>query len=59
MISTDAYSAEGIARLEAEGVTDVIVGFRWPYTVGPDTESLGVKTDALKRFSDDVISKLR
>ncbi|CAB4880980.1 MAG: TIGR03619 family F420-dependent LLM class oxidoreductase [Actinobacteria bacterium] len=59
VISTDAYSAEGIARLEAEGVTDVIVGFRWPYTVGPDTESLGVKTDALKRFSDDVISKVR
>lgn len=59
VISTDAYSAEGIARLEAEGVTDVIVGFRWPYTVGPDTESLGVKTDALQRFSDDVISKVR
>ncbi len=38
VISVDAYSLDGIRRLEDEGVTDVIVGFRWPYHIGPDTE---------------------
>jgi hypothetical protein len=38
-------------------VTDVIVGFRWPYDSGPDTEPLQAKIDSLRRFSDDVIDK--
>ena len=40
MISMDAYTADGVRRLEDQGVTDVIVGFRWPYETGPDTEPL-------------------
>ena len=36
VISTDAYSPEGVRRLEEQGVTDAIVGFRWPYQTGPD-----------------------
>lgn len=55
-ISLDAYSADGVRRLEDEGVTDAIVGFRWPYEVGPDRQPLSEKTDALRRFADDVIS---
>src|SRR5262245_53267812 len=43
VISTDAYSPEGVRRLEEQGVTDVIVGFRWPYTTAPDTASLATK----------------
>ena len=31
-VSIDAYSPDGVRRLEDAGVTDVIVGFRWPYT---------------------------
>jgi probable F420-dependent oxidoreductase len=58
VISMDAYTVEGVRRLEAQGVTDVIVGFRWPYTTGPDTEPLGPKLDNLRRFADDVIAKL-
>jgi alkanesulfonate monooxygenase SsuD/methylene tetrahydromethanopterin reductase-like flavin-dependent oxidoreductase (luciferase family) len=58
VISLDAYTADGIRRLEEQGVTDVIVGFRWPYTVGPDTEVLQTKLDNLKRFADDVITKV-
>jgi alkanesulfonate monooxygenase SsuD/methylene tetrahydromethanopterin reductase-like flavin-dependent oxidoreductase (luciferase family) len=58
VISLDAYSLEGIHRLEEQGVTDVIVGFRWPYAVGPDTEELQTKLDNLRRFADDVISKV-
>jgi probable F420-dependent oxidoreductase len=55
VISTDAYTAEGVKRLEDQGVTDAIVGFRWPYVTGPDTEALGTKIDNLRRFADQVI----
>jgi alkanesulfonate monooxygenase SsuD/methylene tetrahydromethanopterin reductase-like flavin-dependent oxidoreductase (luciferase family) len=58
VISLDAYTADGIRRLEGQGVTDVIVGFRWPYAVGPDTEVLQTKLDNLRRFADDVIAKV-
>jgi len=58
-ISPDAYSLDGVARLEEMGVTDAIVGFRWPYSKGPDTESLSTKIDNMLRFSDSVIGKLR
>jgi len=59
VISLDAYSPDGIEKLEELGVTDVIVGFRYPYEVGPDTETLQTKVDNLRRFSDDVIAKAR
>ncbi len=58
VISLDAYTVDGIRRLEEQGVTDVIVGFRWPYGVGPDTEVLQTKLDNLRRFADDVIAKV-
>jgi probable F420-dependent oxidoreductase len=57
-ISTDAYTPDGIKRLEDAGVTDAIVGFRWPYHTGPDTQPLQDKLDALRRYADDVIAKL-
>ena len=57
VISLDAYSVDGIRRLEEQGVTDVIVGFRWPYAEGPDTEALQTKLDNLRRFADDVMAE--
>jgi len=57
VISMDAYTVDGVRRLEELGVTDVIVGFRWPYEVGPDTEPLSRKLDHLRRFADDVIAR--
>ena len=57
MISMDAYTVDGVRRLEEQGVTDVIVGFRWPYAIGPDTEPLSQKLDNLRRFADAVIAK--
>jgi probable F420-dependent oxidoreductase len=57
-ISFDAYSIDGVRRLEDMGVTDLIVGFRSPYTVEQDTETLAQKVDALRRYADDVIGKL-
>ena len=59
VISLDAFSVDGVRRLEEQGVTDVIVGFRWPYVVGPDTEPLQGKIDNLRRFADDVIGKVQ
>ena len=56
VISSDAYTLDGIRRLEDQGVTDVIVGFRWPYVEGPDTEALQVKVDNLRRYGDDIIA---
>ncbi len=59
VISLDAYSIDGVRRLEDQGVTDVIVGFRWPYSVGPDVEPLQDKLDNLRRFADTVIAGVR
>ncbi len=59
VISIDAYSADGVKRLEELGVTDVIVGFRWPYVTGQDTEPLATKIDNLRRYADDVIAAVR
>lgn len=58
VISTDAYTVDGVRRLEDQGVTDVIVGFRWPYHEGRDMQPLTEKLDALRRFSDEVIAKV-
>jgi probable F420-dependent oxidoreductase len=57
-ISLDAYSVDGVRRLEDQGVTDVIVGFRWPYATGPDTEPLDKKIDHLRRYADTVIARV-
>jgi alkanesulfonate monooxygenase SsuD/methylene tetrahydromethanopterin reductase-like flavin-dependent oxidoreductase (luciferase family) len=59
VISLDAFTLDGVRRLEEQGVTDVIVGFRWPYAVEADSEQLETKIDNLRRFADDVIGKLR
>jgi probable F420-dependent oxidoreductase len=58
VISMDAYSVDGVRRLEDQGVTDAIVGFRWPYHVGPDPEPLPGKLAKLRRFADSVIAKV-
>ncbi len=58
VISADAYTVDGIKRLEDQGVTDVIVGFRWPYIKGPDLEPLDVKIRHLERYADKVMAKL-
>jgi probable F420-dependent oxidoreductase len=55
VISADAFSVDGVRRLEELGVTDVVVGFRWPYVPGPDAEPLATKLDHLRRFADTVI----
>lgn len=58
VISMEAYTVDGCKRLEDKGVTDVIVGFRYPYVAGPDTQPLSEKVDALERFAEKVIAKV-
>jgi probable F420-dependent oxidoreductase, Rv2161c family len=58
VISFDAYTPDGVKRLEDKGVTDAIVGFRWPYIKGPDTEPLATKIENLERFAETVIAKV-
>jgi len=58
VISADAYTAGGVRRLAEQGVTGVIVGFRWPYQAGPDPEPLEHKITQLHRFADSVIAKM-
>jgi probable F420-dependent oxidoreductase len=59
VISLDGYSVDGVRRLEDRGVTDLIIGFRWPYSVGPDTQPLADKISALRAYSEKVIDKVR
>ena len=59
VISAEAYSADGIRRLADQGVTDVTVGFRWPYNTEPDTQHLADKIGALNAYADKVIAKVK
>ena len=59
VISMDAFSVDGVRRLEDLGVTDVIVGFRWPYAAAPDTQPLADKIGALETFAEKVIAKAK
>jgi probable F420-dependent oxidoreductase len=56
VISLDAYTPDGVRRLEDQGVTDAIVGFRNAYET--DTMPLQQKIDALESFADQVIAKV-
>jgi probable F420-dependent oxidoreductase len=55
--SPEAYTPDGVKRLEDLGVTDVLIGFRNAYQ--PDTLTLDQKLEALRRFADAVIAKVR
>ena len=59
VISLDAFSPDGIKRLEDIGVTDVIVGFRNAYTNESDDQTPEQKLGALNGYADNVISKVR
>ncbi len=58
VISFDAYTPDGIRRLEDQGITDVIVGFRNTYANERDTQTLDQKLSALRAYADSVIAKL-
>jgi probable F420-dependent oxidoreductase len=55
VISMDAYSPDGIKRLEDIGVTDVIVGFRKAYE--SDKMPLEKKLVAITRYGESIIAR--
>ncbi|GAB2865578.1 TIGR03619 family F420-dependent LLM class oxidoreductase [Nocardioides pacificus] len=57
-ISYDAYTLDGVRRLEDKGVTDAIVGFRVPYIKGQDDEPVSKKVADLEKYADQIIRKL-
>jgi alkanesulfonate monooxygenase SsuD/methylene tetrahydromethanopterin reductase-like flavin-dependent oxidoreductase (luciferase family) len=56
VISLDAYTPDGVRRLEDKGVTDVVIGFRNAYQ--DDDQTLQQKLDALRAYGDNVIAKV-
>ena len=56
-ITGDAFTVDGVKRLEDKGVTDVIVGFRLPYQMELDTQPLSEKITALEGFAEHVVAK--
>lgn len=55
--SLDAFHLDGVRRLEDQGVTDLFVGFRNPYTRSHDTQTLQEKLDLLRGYADRIIAK--
>ncbi|MEE2679086.1 MAG: TIGR03619 family F420-dependent LLM class oxidoreductase [Myxococcota bacterium] len=58
VISMDAFTPDGVRRLEDLGVTDVIVGFRNAYAKDKDTQTLDEKLAALRAYAENVIAKV-
>ena len=57
VISYEAYTLEGIRRLEDRGVTDVTVGLRDVYE--EDTLTLAQKIDSLEQYADNRLIRPR
>lgn len=57
-ITREAYSADGIRRLESLGVTECIISFRDIYS-GQQDPTLQQKLDTINWFTDEVIHKSR
>ena len=57
----DSFSADGVKRLEDQGVTHTMGGFGAanPYSRDPDIEPLQEKIDAMRAYADNVIAKVR
>ncbi|MEU0541096.1 TIGR03619 family F420-dependent LLM class oxidoreductase [Nocardia sp. NPDC005978] len=56
--SMDAYSVDGVKRMEDKGITDAIVGFRNSYAKEHDTETLDEKIVKIKWYGEKIIGKL-
>ena len=57
VISFDAFTVDGIRKLEDMGVTDVIVGFRNPYVEPIDSQTLQQKLDMMRWYGDNIVAK--
>ena len=55
----EGETVDGVRRLAELGVTDIVMRFENFYTVERDRTPLQVRLDALRRYADDVIAKVR
>jgi probable F420-dependent oxidoreductase len=55
--SLHAYQLDGVRQLEDLGVTDLVVGFRNPYTRAADEQPLASKIALLQSYAVNIISK--
>lgn len=58
-ITADAFSVEGVKKLEEIGVTECIVGFRDAYAGKQDNSSAEDKRNMMEWFAENIISKTR
>lgn len=58
-MSGEAFSPDGVKRLEDIGVAEAIVAFRNPYDGTPDTQTLEEKVGQINWFAENVIHKSR
>lgn len=55
----EAYSVDGVRRLEELGVTEVVAAFRDSYAGGPDERTLAQMIGELNGYAENVIHKVR
>lgn len=58
-MSAEAFSVDGVKKLEDLGIDEAIVAFSNPYEGKPDTQTLEQKIGMLHWFADNVIQKTR
>lgn len=56
--TADAFSVDGVKRLEDIGVTECIIGFRDAYKGGADTTSAEEKIGMMQWFADNIMAKV-
>jgi probable F420-dependent oxidoreductase len=58
-MGSEAFSVDGVRRLEDLGIDESIIAFRNPYLAEPDSQTLEQKIGAINWFADNVIQKVR
>ncbi|MCP4908159.1 MAG: LLM class flavin-dependent oxidoreductase, partial [bacterium] len=58
-MGVEAFSLDGIKKLEDLAVGEAIAGFRNPYDGTPDTQTLEEKIDQINWFAENLIHKSR
>ena len=58
-MGAEAFSIDGVRKLEDLGIAEAIVAFRDPYKAEPDQQTLEEKMGAIRWFADNVIQKTR
>ena len=58
-MTAEAYSMEGLQKLQDIGVDEVIIAFRNPYDGTPDTQTLDEKIAMINWYAENVMQPYR